>query len=256
VTDEQSNQENRPKKRSEMSDLERVQDLQRKLYRKAKQEPRFRFYVLYDKIKLPHILREAYRRCKANKGKPGIDGQTFERIEETGRVRFLEQIRRELEEHKYKPDPVLRVYIPKANGKMRPLGITTIKDRVVQMACKIVIEPIFEVDFEKESYGFRPKKSAKDAVTKIKENLKKGWTEVYDADLSSYFDTIPHKELMFLIGLRIADKHVMHLIKMWLKAPIIEDGKLSGGKKNKKGTPQGGLCKALHNPPCGVPSSG
>jgi RNA-directed DNA polymerase len=240
-----SNQKNRPKKRSEMSDLERVQDLQRKLYRKAKQEPEYRFYILYDKIKLPHVLREAYKRCKANKGKPGVDGQTFEQIEEMGVTQFLEQIREELEEHTYKPHPVLRVYIEKANGKRRPLGIPTIKDRIAQMACKMVIEPIFEADFEEESYGYRPKRSAKDAVIKIKENLQKGLTEVYDADLSSFFDTIPHKELLFLVGLRITDKHVMHVLKMWLKAPLVEDGKMSGGKKNKRGTPQGGVISPL-----------
>ncbi len=228
-----------------MSDKERVQDFQRKLYMKAKQEKKFRFYVLYDKVRLPYMLREAYRRCKTKRGSPGIDNNTFKQIEDQGVAEFIEGIKQELEERTYRPSPVLRVYIPKANGKLRPLGIPTIKDRLVQTACKMVIEPIFEADFEDSSYGFRPKRKASDAVVKIKENLKKGYTEIYDADLSSYFDTIPHKELMFLIGIRVSDKNVLHLIKMWLKAPICEDGKMSGGKKNKKGTPQGGVISPL-----------
>lgn len=235
----------RKKPKSQMSDKERVQDFQRKLYLKAKQDKKFRFYVLYDKVRLPYMLREAYRRCKIKGGSPGIDSMTFEQIEEQGVAGYLERIKQELGDRTYKPSPVLRVYIPKANGKLRPLGIPTIEDRVVQMVCKMVIEPIFEADFEESSYGFRPKRRASDAVKKIKENLKGGNTEVYDADLSSYFDTIPHKELMYLISLRISDKNVLHLIKMWLKAPIYEDGKMSGGKKNKRGTPQGGVISPL-----------
>lgn len=228
------------------SDEERVRDFQRKLYRKAKEEKEFRFYVLYDKVRIPYMLREAYRRCKLNGGSAGIDGVTFEIIEdEIGKVDFLKNIREELEHKTYKPGAVKRVYIPKANGKQRPLGIPTIKDRVTQMACKMVIEPIFEVDFEDCSYGFRPKRSAHDAIEAIKENLKKGKTEIYDADLSSYFDTIPHKELMYLLGVRISDKNILHLIKMWLKAPVNDNGKMSGGKKSKKGTPQGGVISPL-----------
>jgi len=227
------------------NDDEKVRDFQRKLYRKAKQEPKFCFYILYDKMSLPYILREAYRRCASNQGSPGIDGQSFEDIREKGVEVLLEEIERELKDGTYKPQMVLRKYIPKANGKMRPLGIPTIKDRVVQMACKMVIEPIFEADFEESSYGYRPKRSAKDAVEKIKENLKEGLTEVYDADLSAYFDTIPHKELMYLVGLRIKDRRILRLIKMWLKTPVYEDGRPSGGKKNKKGTPQGGVISPL-----------
>jgi len=228
------------------SDEERVRDFQKKLYRKAKQEKSFRFYVLYDKIRIPYFLREAYRRCRKKNGSAGVDGVTFQDIEDgEGIYSFLKEIETELKERTYKPQPVLRTYIEKANGKLRPLGIPTIKDRVTQMACKLVIEPIFEADFEDESYGFRPKRSAKDAVTKIKENLKAGKTEVLDADLSSYFDTIPHKELMILLGKRISDRNVLHLIKMWLKTPIMEDGKISGGKNNKKGTPQGGVISPL-----------
>jgi len=245
VTDERSNQKGRSKKRSEMSDEERVRDFQRKLYRKAKQEKDYRFYILYDKICLPHILREAYSRCRKKGGSAGVDGKTFLEIEREGVSQYLKDIKRELDEETYRPQAVKRVYIPKANGKMRPLGIPVIKDRIVQMACKMMIEPIFEADFEDISYGFRPKRSAHDAVKEIKGKLKQGKTEIFDADLSSYFDTIPHKEMMFLIGLRICDKRVMRLIKMWLKAPIYEDGKYTGGKKNKRGTPQGGVISPL-----------
>jgi len=233
------------RKRSEMTVKERVQDFQRKLYRKAKQTKDFRFYVLYDKICLIHFLEEAYRRVKANGGSPGVDNVTFEQIEERDRDFFLSEIREELQKEVYKPSPVKEVMIPKANGKLRPLGIPTIKDRVVQMSCKMVIEPIFEADFEETSYGFRPKRSAKDAIAEIKKNLKANRAEVYDADLSNYFGTIPHGKLLTTIGLRISDKKVIHLIKLWLKAPIEKDGKVSGGKKNRKGTPQGGVISPL-----------
>lgn len=228
-----------------LSDEERVRDFQRKLYRKAKQELKFRFYVLYDKISMGYILREAYVRSRRKKGAPGVDNITFDDIEKRGVSLFLEEIQRELKARTYKPSAVKRVYIPKANGKMRPLGIPTIRDRVIQMACKMVIEPIFEADFEDSSYGFRPKRSAHDAVRRIKEILKEGNLEVLDADLSAYFDTIPHDKLLKLVGMRISDKNVIHLIKLWLKAPISEDGKISGGKRNGFGTPQGGVISPL-----------
>jgi RNA-directed DNA polymerase len=228
-----------------MTDAERVQDFQRKLYRKAKQDKKFRFYVLYDKVRLPHFLREAYKRCKKNDGCPGVDGVSFADIEKYGVEKFISEIIVELENKTYKPQAVLRKEIEKENGKVRPLGIPTIKDRVIQMAVKLVIEPIFEADFEENSYGFRPQRSAKDAVTEIKQNLLQGKCDVFDADLSAYFDTIPHKELMHLIALRISDKNILHLIKMWLKAPVMEDGRPKGGKKNKVGTPQGGVISPL-----------
>ena len=233
------------KPRTPKSDTEKIRDFQRKLYLKAKQEKEFRFYVLYDKIREPRFLKEAYRRVKANHGSPGIDGKTFEAIEKEGVEKLLEDIKEELEKRRYQPSPVLRVYIEKANGKLRPLGIPTIKDRIVQMSCKMVIEPIFEADFEDSSYGFRPKRSAHQAITAIKETIQKGKTEILDADLSAYFDTIPHDKLMILVGKRISDKNVLHLIKMWLKAPIVEDGKTKGGKKNDVGTPQGGVISPL-----------
>lgn len=235
----------RKPKRSEMNDAERVQDLQRKLYQKAKQEKDFKFYVLYDKIRLKHFLNESYRRVKANGGSPGIDGITFEEIEKGCLSDFIDGIIRELETESYRPKPVKRVMIPKANGKMRPLGIPTIKDRIVQMSCKLVIEPIFEADFEESSYGFRPKRSASDAMRAIKDNLESGRVEVFDADLSNYFDTIPHGKLMKVIALRIADRKVLHLLKRWLKAPVEENGKFTGGKKNKVGIPQGGVISPL-----------
>ena len=231
--------------KSLLSDVMRVQDFQRKIYRKAKQEKEFRFYALYDKVRIAYFLREAYKRCKANKGTAGVDGIHFKDIEKSGVEVFLLEISQELETKTYKPQAVLRVEIPKANGKTRPLGIPTIKDRVVQMATKMVIEPIFEADFEDSSHGFRPRRSASDAVSEIKQNLKAGKSDVFDADLSAYFDTIPHKELMFLIAQRVSDKHVLHLIKMWLKAPVMIKGRPTGGKKNKVGTPQGGVISPL-----------
>jgi RNA-directed DNA polymerase len=227
------------------SDTERIRDFQRKLYLKAKQEKEFRFYVLYDKVRDIRFLREAYQRVKANRGNPGADGVTFDSIENSGVEEFLASIKEELEKKTYRPSPVLRVYIQKANGKLRPLGIPTIKDRVVQMSCKLVIEPIFEADFEDSSYGFRPKRSAQDAIGAVKKHIREGKTEILDADLRAYFDRIPHDKLMILLGKRISDKNVLHLIKMWLKAPVVEDGKIHGGKGNHQGTPQGGVISPL-----------
>lgn len=230
------------KKRSEMSDAERVRDFQVKIYRKAKQEPKFRFYVLYDKIRSMHFLGHAYKLVRANKGSAGVDGKTFAEIERYGVGKYLTEIQKELELKTYHPQAVKRVYIPKAKGKQRPLGIPTIKDRIVQMSCKLVVEPIFEADFTDDSYGFRPKRKASDAIKAIKAELVKGATEVYDADLSKYFDTIPHRELLIVFAQRVSDKNVIHLIKMWMKSPIEEDGQL---RKSKTGTPQGGVISPL-----------
>jgi group II intron reverse transcriptase/maturase len=227
------------------SDEERVREFQRKLYQKAKQEKGFRFYVLYDKISLPHFLREAYRRVRSNRGSPGVDGMTFEAIEARGLEDFLAEIADELKTERYQPSPVMRRMIPKANGKERPLGIPTIKDRTVQMSCKMAIEPIFEADFEECSYGFRPKRSSKDAVEEIKSALLAGKTDVFDGDLSSYFDTIPHDKLLIALEQRISDKRVLKLIELWLKAPVSENGRMTGGKKSKMGVPQGGVISPL-----------
>ena len=226
--------------------MERVRLLQLKLYHKAKQQKCYKFYILYDKIFLNHVLEQAYERVRINNGSPGIDKQTFADVEKYGKQKYLDQIREELRKRTYRPQAVKRVWIEKENGGKRPLGIPTIKDRIVQQACKLVIEPIFEADFDESSYGFRPKRSAKEAITAIKQELKKGHDMVYDADLSKYFDTIPHDKLELALKERISDPRVLHLIKLWLKSPIAEeDGQYTGGKKNDKGTPQGGVISPL-----------
>ncbi len=228
---------------------EQIRQLQRKLYQKAKQEKKFRFYLLYDKVFRLDILGHAYDLVRENKGAAGVDGLTFENIEGTegGAQEYLENLARELKAKTYKPMPVRRVYIPKADGGKRPLGIPTIKDRIVQMAAKIVIEPIFEADFQENSYGFRPKRSAHQAMDDITKHLWAGRTEIIDADISKYFDTIPHDELLKEVAKRIVDKNILKLIKMWLTAPVVEEDE-DGKKKyrpNDKGTPQGGVISPL-----------
>lgn len=229
-----------------------IRTLQRKLYIKAKQEPAYRFYALYDKVWRADILMFAYRLVRANKGSPGIDGVNFEDIEQKiGIDKFLSELAQDLKDKTYHPSPVRRVMIPKADGSQRPLGIPTIRDRVAQMAVKLVIEPIFEADFCPNSYGFRPKKSAHDAVDEIAEALHQGYTQVIDADLSKYFDSIPHAKLLAVVAERIVDGAILHVIKLWLKAPVIEEDKdgtkknVGGGKANSKGTPQGGVISPL-----------
>jgi RNA-directed DNA polymerase len=230
---------------------EKIRTLQRKLYTKAKQEPGYRFYALYDKVYRAGILRHAYNLVRSNKGAPGIDGVSFETIEAGEGVElFLERLTEEVKNRTYRPMPVRRVMIPKPDGSQRPLGIPTIRDRVVQMAVKLVIEPIFEADFCECSYGFRPKRSAHDAVDDVADALHKGYSLVIDADLSKYFDTIPHAKLMAVVAERIVDGRILHLIKQWLKSPVVEkdkDGKnhISGGKRNSRGTPQGGVISPL-----------
>ena len=230
---------------------EKIRNLQRKLYRKAKSEPAFRFYLLYDKIYRKDILEHAYRMAKANGGSPGVDGVTFEMVESAGVEQWLAGIRDQLHRKTYKPQPVQRVMIPKPGGGERPLGIPTIGDRVVQTAAKLVIEPIFEADLEPNAYGYRPKRSALDAVVKVHKLLRQGYTDVVDADLSKYFDTIPHAELMQCVARRIVDRNVLRLIKLWLKALIVEDRgagggtQIKGGRKNSSGTPQGGVISPL-----------
>src|SRR6202042_1859692 len=227
-----------------------IRTFQRKLYRKAKAEPAFRFYLLYDKIYRADILRHAYALARANAGAPGTDGMTFAAVEASGLERWLAGLREELVSKTYRPDPVRRVSIPKPDGGERPLGIPTIRDRVVQTAAKLVLEPIFEADFEDSAYGYRPVRGAVDAVKEVHRLIGRGYTDVVDADLSKYFDTIPHSELMKSVARRIADGQVLRLIKLWLKAPIEErdgDGKrrMSGGKSNARGTPQGGVASPL-----------
>ena len=229
---------------------EGIRRLQRKLYRKAKAEPDFRFYLLYDKVWREDILLHAYRLARANKGAPGVDGQTFAAIEASGLETWLSAIRDSLRTKAYRPDPVRRVMIPKPGGGDRPLGIPTIRDRVVQSAVKLVIEPIFEADLEPNAFGYRPQRSATDAVRAVHALLCRGYTDVVDADLSKYFDTIPHAGLMRSVARRIVDRNMLRLIKMWLEAPVEEadgDGRrrLTGGKRSTRGTPQGGVVSPL-----------
>ena len=229
---------------------EKIRSLQRKLYCKAKAEPAFRFYVLYDKICREDILRHAYGLARDNAGAPGVDGVSFAEIEEQGLEAWLAGLREDLASRTYRPDPVRRVMIPKPDGGERPLGIPTIRDRVAQTAAKLVLEPIFEADFEDTAYGYRPRRGAVDAVKDVHRQLCRGHTDVVDADLSKYFDNIPHRDLMQCVARRIVDRQVLALIKMWLKAPVEErdgDGKrrIVGGKGNTRGTPQGGVASPL-----------
>src|SRR6516164_9402020 len=219
----------------------RIRSLQRKLYCKAKAEPAFRFYTLYDKICRADILAHAYEVARSNAGAPGVDGRTFEHIEASGLQEWLAGLREDLLARTYRPMPVRRVMIPKPGGGERPLGIPTIRDRVSQTAAKLVLEPIFEADFEDIAYGYRPRRGASDAIKEVHRLLCRGHTDVVDADLSKYFDSIPHDDLLKSVARRVADGSVLRLIKLWLKAPIEErdgdEGKrsMTGGKGNMMG---------------------
>lgn len=225
----------------------KLKSLQRALYSKAKREPDTRFHFLYDKVWRSDVLEHAYRCNRANGGTPGVDDQSFASIEAYGVKRWLDELEEELRNETYKPKPVRRVMIPKPGGVgERPLGIPTIRDRVVQMAVKLVTEPIFEADFDEAAYGYRPRRSARQAVRRVHQAVWHNHTEVIDADLSKFFDTIPHASLIKSVARRISDARVLHLIKMWLKAPVeTKDAsgrkRLTGGKRNKCGTPQGGV---------------
>ena len=228
----------------------KIRMLQRKLYQKAKEEPNYRFYLLYDKMWREDILLHAYELAKANKGAPGVDGQSFEQIESEGREKWLQGIRDDLRAKTYQPQAVRGVKIPKQGGGERPLGIPTIRDRVVQTAAKLLLEPIFEADFDPNAYGYRPKRSAQDAIQKVQDLIRTGYSDVVDADLSKYFDTIPHSELLQCVARRIVDRDMLHLIKMWLKVPVEErdeqgKGRMSGGQQDTRGTPQGGVISPL-----------
>jgi group II intron reverse transcriptase/maturase len=222
-----------------------VLKLQTALHAKAKGSPNFRFYALYDKVYRNDVLRFAYECCKANGGAAGIDGQTFEDIDAYGTEPWLDELAQELKSRRYRPQPVRRVYIPKPDGKQRPLGIPAIKDRVAQTAAVLVLEPIFEADLQPEQYAYRTDRSALDAVRHVHKLLNSGHRQVVDADLSGYFDSIPHSDLMRSVARRVVDGAMLHLIKMWLEAPVEETderGNKHRSTRNRdegRGTPQG-----------------
>src|SRR6266849_3800178 len=222
--------------------IEKVRQLQRRLWVCAKSSKTRRFHALYDRIYRSDVLREAWKRVRSNKGAAGVDETTLRSIEERGVTQFLEGIQAELKAGRYRPSPVKRRWIPKADGKQRPLGIPTVRDRVIQMAAKLVIEPIFEGDFQPCSYGFRPKKSATQALEAIREAGNRGHNFVVDADIRGYFDNIDQRKLMRLVEERISDRRVLKLIRQWLRAGVMEEGEV---RTTLAGTPQGGVISPL-----------
>lgn len=222
-----------------------VQKLQMALHAKAKTEPGFRFYALYDKIGRDDVLAHAWAQCRSNKGAPGVDGQHFADVEAYGVQRWLGELALALRQESYRPDPIRRVFIPKANGKLRPLGISTLRDRVCMTAAMLVLEPIFEADLPPEQYAYRPGRNAQQAAIEVQETLFRGHPEVVDADLADYFGSIPHAELMQSLARRIVDRRVLHLIKMWLECSVEETDdrgrktRTTGAKDSGRGIPQG-----------------
>jgi RNA-directed DNA polymerase len=228
-----------------------VEKLQAALHAKAKAASTYRFYALYDKVYRRDVLSYAYERCRANKGAPGVDSQTFADIEEYGREKWLDALADDLRKKTYQPQAVRRVWIPKPDGKQRPLGVPTVRDRVVQMAAVVVLEPIFETDLQPEQHAYRPGKSALEAVQAVQALVRAGYTEVVDADLSGYFDSIPHAELMQSVARRVNDGALLHLLKMWLATPVVEVDErgrrqtTTGNRDEGRGTPQGAVISPL-----------
>ena len=222
-----------------------VQKLQMALHAKAKAEAGYRFYALYDKISREDILAHAYAQCRSNKGAPGVDGQDFADIEAYGAQRWLGELALALRQETYRPDPIRRVFIPKANGKLRPLGIPTLRDRICMTAAMLVLEPIFEADLPPEQYAYRPGRNAQQAVVEVGALLHHGHPEVVDADLADYFGSIPHADLLKSVARRIVDRRVLHLIKMWLECPVEETDdrgrktRTAEARDNRRGIPQG-----------------
>jgi group II intron reverse transcriptase/maturase len=228
-----------------LSTPDSVQKLQTALHAKAKAEPGYRFYALYDKVSREDILAHAYAQCRSNKGAPGVDRQDFEAVEAYGVERWLGELALALRQETYRPDPIRRVYIPKANGKLRPLGISTLRDRVCMTAAMLVLEPIFEADLPSELYAYRPGRNAQQAVVEVEELLFRGHREVVDADLADYFGSIPHADLLKSVARRIVDRRVLHLIKMWLECPVEETDqrgrttRTTEARDSRRGIPQG-----------------
>lgn len=225
----------------------KLSTLRLRLYLKAKQEPKFRFYALYDRIYRHDVLRAAWEQVRLNKGAPGVDGVTIDQIvdAEDGPEGLVNELHESLRSKTYRPQPVKRVYIPKSDGRERPLGIPAIRDRVVQTAAVLILEPIFEADFLSCSYGFRPRRSAHDALAEIRASIQSGRKDVYDADLREYFDSIPHDKLMSAVTMRVADRSVMKLIRQWLRVSIEDERESGPPKRTSQGTPQGGVISPL-----------